>query len=53
MANDEVTYDEIEEVKQECCDGCKGLYRIHESKCYLGCKPFQEELIGVKEKENA
>jgi hypothetical protein len=41
---DEVTYDEIELIKQGVCDGCKGLFTLHETGCYMRCEPFQEEL---------
>jgi hypothetical protein len=39
------TYDEIEEIKQSPCDGCKGLHTIHETGCYMWCEDFQIELF--------
>ena len=40
----EITYDEIEQIKESVCDGCKGLFILHETGCYEGCKAFQDEL---------
>lgn len=41
---EELTYEEIELVKESVCDGCKGVFYIHESGCYERCEAFQEEL---------
>ena len=41
---EEITYDEIELMKEGVCDGCKGLFTLHETGCYERCEPFQEEL---------
>ena len=42
------TYDEIALIIESVCDGCKGLFYIYETGCYMGCEPFQEELKEVK-----
>ena len=44
-------YDEIEQIKQGLCEGCNGLYVIHETGCYKNCKPFQDELREIREDE--
>ena len=46
---EEITYDEIELIKQGVCDGCKGLFTLHETECYEQCEPFQEELKEVRD----
>lgn len=40
----DLTYDEIELVRESVCDGCKGVLFIHETECYEKCELFQEEL---------
>ena len=45
----DITYNEIEQIQESVCDGCKGLYTIHETGCYMGCKDFQEELQEERE----
>ena len=40
----DITYEEIEEIRYSVCDGCKGAFYIHETGCYERCEPFQEEL---------
>ena len=40
----EITYDEIEQIKESVCDGCKGLFTLHETGCYERCEAFQGEL---------
>ena len=47
MAND-ITYDEIELIKESVCDGCKGLYTIHETGCYRKCEPFKKGLEEIR-----
>jgi len=37
-------YDEIELIKESVCDGCKGLFYLHETGCYETCEAFQEAL---------
>ena len=44
----EITYDEIELVKESACDGCKGMFYLHESGCYESCEAFQAELREIK-----
>lgn len=41
--DERITYDEIELMKESVCDGCKGLFTLHETGCYEGCKAFQDE----------
>jgi len=43
------TYDELEQIKESICDGCKGLFTIHETGCYMDCELFQEELKEMRE----
>jgi len=45
----EITYEEIQSVKEGVCDGCKGLSTLHETGCYERCEPFQEELEEMRE----
>ena len=45
------TRDEIELIKESVCDGCKGLYTIHETGCYERCEPFQEELKEMRKND--
>jgi len=45
----DLTYDEIQEIKESVCDGCKGLYIIHETGCYVRCEHFQKELQEERE----
>jgi len=38
-----MTYEEIELIKESVCDGCKGLFWLHETECYKNCEDFQDE----------
>jgi hypothetical protein len=38
----EPTYDEIELIKEDVCDGCKGVFHLHETGCYEICEGFQK-----------
>lgn len=46
---DEITYDEIQQVLEGACDGCKGLFSMHETGCYERCETFQEELKEMRD----
>lgn len=47
------TYDEIELIRESVCDGCKGVFTLHETGCYERCELFHEELQTIREEENA
>ena len=40
----DLTYEEIETIKESVCDGCKGVFYTYETGCYEKCEIFQEEL---------
>jgi len=42
---DELTYEDIELIKELVCDGCKGAYCLHETGCYERCEGFQKEMV--------
>jgi len=46
---EDLTYGEIELMRESVCDGCKGVLFIHETGCYERCELFQEELETVRE----
>jgi len=43
----ELTYDEIELIKESICDGCMGMFYMHALGCYEDCEAFQEEVQNV------
>ena len=51
MTIPELTFDEIELVKEGLCEACKGEFWMHETGCYEKCEAFQKEAAQIaKEK---
>ena len=47
----DLDYDEIEVIKENCCEACKGVWWMQDSRCYETCEGFAEELKEWEENE--
>jgi len=45
----DITHEELEDMRNSYCEGCKGFLWIHESGCYEYCDGFQEEFKRQKD----
>jgi len=43
------TYEELEEMRDSYCEGCKGVFYMCETECWKRCEGFQEELKIIRE----
>jgi len=48
---EDITHNEIEDIRNSVCDGCKGYLWIYDTGCYERCEVFQAEFKEMREVE--
>lgn len=47
----DITYKELELIKESICEACRGLFYIDETGCYERCEEFQKELETIRKED--